>query len=274
MVPGLIASQEQNPMPRFDCHAHVYERVYAAVDNPRYLPTAIAPGKEWLAHHAANGVEGGVIVQISFFGTDNSELLTALRTYGTERYRGVAVVPFEMGEEEMLALKEEGIRGVRWNLVKGAPLPDLTHDTVRQFLKRLNRAGLHLQIQLEGPVLGPYLRSLCSLAERIVVDHFGLPAAPSPKDEPWIAALSELAPSSDLWVKFSAPYRSPVDVQPYAEAILEIIGSKRVVWGSDWPWTNHENKHSYDDTIRWADRWLQRAGWEDVEYASRKLYGF
>lgn len=160
MVAGVIASLEQNPMPQFDCHAHVYERVYTAVDNQRYLPTAIAPGKEWLAHHAANGVEGGVIVQISFFGTDNSELLTALRTYGTERYRGIAVVPFEMGEEEMLALKDEGIRGVRWNLVKGAPLPDLTHSSVRDFLKRLNRAGLHLQIQLEGPLLGPYLHGL------------------------------------------------------------------------------------------------------------------
>ena len=260
-------------MSRFDCHAHVYERVYA-VGQPRYLPKTTAPLEAWLGRLQAHGIEGGVIVQISFFGTDNSELLNALRTLGPQQFRGVAVVPFEISEDELLALKAEGIRGVRWNLVARALLPDLTHDIVRDFLKRLNRAGLHLQIQLEGPALGPYLRSLCSLAERIVVDHFGLPASPSPKDEPWINALSELAPSSDLWVKFSAPYRSPVDVQPYAETILDIIGSKRVVWGSDWPWTNHENKHSYDDTIRWADRWLRQCGWEDVEHASRELYGF
>jgi predicted TIM-barrel fold metal-dependent hydrolase len=260
-------------MSRFDCHAHVYERVYA-VGQPRYLPKTTAPGNEWQGQLHSHGIEGGVIVQISFFGTDNSELLNALRTLGAQRFRGIAVVPFEASEEELQTLKAEGIRGVRWNLVAGAPLPDLTHTSVRDFLTRLNRAGLHLQIQLEGPLLGPYLHGLCSLADRIVVDHFGLPASPSPRDEPWIDALSELAPSSDLWVKFSAPYRSPVDVGPYAEAILDIIGTQRVVWGSDWPWTNHENKHSYEDTIRWADHWLREGDWEDIEQASRQLYGF
>jgi predicted TIM-barrel fold metal-dependent hydrolase len=260
-------------MLRFDCHAHVYERVYA-VGKPRYLPKTTAPLKDWQAQLQARGVEGGVIVQISFFGTDNSELLNALRTTGTERFRGVAVVPLEAGEENLQMLRAEGIRGVRWNLVAGAPLPDPALPSVRDFLKRLNRTGLHLQIQLEGPLLGPYLRALCPLVERIVVDHFGLPACPSPRDEPWIGALAELASSSDLWVKFSAPYRSPVDVQPHAEAILDIIGAGRVVWGSDWPWTNHEGKHGYDDTLRWADRWLGQADLPDVEHASRQLYGF
>jgi predicted TIM-barrel fold metal-dependent hydrolase len=69
---------------------------------------------------------------------------------------------------------------------------------VRDFLRRLNHAGLHLQIQLEGPILGPYLRDLLPHIDRVVIDHFGLPGSPLPNDDLWIAALRELAPSSDI----------------------------------------------------------------------------
>jgi predicted TIM-barrel fold metal-dependent hydrolase len=257
----------------FDCHAHVYERVYTAVAQPRYIPDRPAPGAAWIAHQEANGVAGGVIVQISFLGTDNSEMLKALRALGAERFRGIAVLDFDCGVEQMQALKEEGVRGVRWNLVKGAALPDLSDPQIRAFLKRLNQAGLHLQIQLEGDRLGAYLRKLAPLTDRIVIDHFGIPTEPLPSQDPWIAVLKELAPTSDLFVKFSGPYRSCVDVAPHAEAILQELGPGRVVWGSDWPWTRYEDRHSYADCVAWMGKWLDEAYWGSLERASRELYG-
>lgn len=259
--------------PRFDCHAHVYERIHAA-GQPRYLPKALAPREVWRKHLQTHGLEGGVIVQTSFFGHDISELLNALRALGARKFRGVASVPMDAGGEQLQALKAEGICGIRWNLVRGAARPDLTLQPVQDFLKRLNRVGLHLEIHLEGALLGPYLRGLAHHVDHIVVDHFGLPSAPLPSDEPWIAALRDLASSSDIWVKFSAPYRNPVDIQPYAEAILEIIGMERVVWGSDWPWTQHENKHDYIDTIEWGKAWFSCADSTEIDKASIQLYGF
>jgi predicted TIM-barrel fold metal-dependent hydrolase len=260
-------------VPSFDCHAHVYERVYG-VGQPRYLPKTPAPREDWCANLQANGLKGGVIVQVSFFGTDNTELLNALRALDTRHFRGVAVVPLDASEEELQILKMEGIAGVRWNLIVGAACPDLTHPATRDFLRRLVRAGLHLQIQLEGPILGPYLPGLFPHIERVVIDHFGLPGSHLPKDDLWIAALRELAPSSDIWVKFSAPYRSPVDIRPHAETILEILGADRVVWGSDWPWTQNENKHDYAETIEWGASWLRDVDPAQIERASALLYGF
>lgn len=259
--------------PRFDCHAHVYQRVYGA-GRTRYLPETPAPREDWCANLLASDVKGGVIVQVSFFGTDNSELLDALCSLDRRRFRGVAVVPIDVSDEELQALKVEGVAGVRWNLVRGTPRPDLADREVREFLNRLNRLGLHLQIQLEGPILGPYLRNLFPHIDRVVIDHFGLPGSRLPKDEPWIAALRDLAPSSDIWVKFSAPYRSPVDIGPYPETILEILGDARVVWGSDWPWTQHENRHDYAGTITWAGSWFKHVDPAQIERASRQLYGF
>ena len=258
----------------FDCHAHVYEVVHAAVPQPRYLPASAAPRATWVKHQEESGIAGGVIVQISFLGTDNSEMLKALHSLGTARFRGIAVVALDVGEEELQALKADGVCGVRWNLVAGAALPDLADVGVRSFLKRLNRAGLHLQIQLEGHRLGPYLRELVLFADRIVIDHFGIPTMASPSQEPWIGALKDVGASTDLFVKFSAPYRSPVDVAPHAEIILQELGPGRVVWGSDWPWTNHEGRHSYAEAVIWMKRWLDQAYWGNVERASRHLYGF
>jgi predicted TIM-barrel fold metal-dependent hydrolase len=258
----------------FDCHAHVYERVYTAVRQPRYIPDRPAPRAAWVAHQEEAGVAGGVIVQISFLGIDNSEMLAALRALGTDRFRGVAVVDIATGEEELQALKQEGVCGVRWNLVKGAALPDLTDQRVRSFLQHLNRAGLHLQIQLEGNRLAPYLRELAPLTDRIVIDHFGIPTAPLPSQDPWITALKDVAPSADLFVKFSGPYRSEVDVGPHAEVILEELGPGCVVWGSDWPWTKYEDRHSYADCVAWMSKWLDQRYWGNVERASRELYGF
>jgi predicted TIM-barrel fold metal-dependent hydrolase len=122
---ALIEFQRKAKMtfvPCFDCHAHVYERVYG-VGHPRYLPKAPAPRKAWFANLQANGLKGGVIVQVSFFGADNSELLNAPHALDTRRFRGVAVVPIDASEEELQTLKMEGIAGVRWNLIVGAARP-------------------------------------------------------------------------------------------------------------------------------------------------------
>ncbi len=259
--------------PHFDCHAHVYERIHA-VGKPRYLPQTPAPREDWRKHLRSHGLKGGVIIQTSFFGFDNSELLNALDVLGTERFRGVAAAPLDTSEEQLQFLKLRGASGVRWNLIRGASKPDLLLRPAQDFLRRLNRAGLHLEIQLEGVQLSSYLRSLSHFADRIVVDHFGLPSNALPRDEPWLGALRDVAPACDVWVKFSAPYRSAVDLQPHAEAILEIIGADRIVWGSDWPWTQHENRHRYAETIEWARSWFGRVDPAQTERASKRLYGF
>ncbi|WP_193494617.1 amidohydrolase family protein [Nitrincola alkalisediminis] len=60
-----------------------------------------------------------------------------------------------------------------------------------------------------------------------------------------------------MWLKLSAPYRSPViDLKPYTHALLAYLGSDRLVWGSDWPWTRHEQKHTYAETLKWLSSWV------------------
>ncbi len=227
----------------FDCHAHVYETVVAN-GRPRYLPPRPAPLAEWRVHLAAHGIRGGVLVQPSFLGTDNAQILTALAQLPASRFAGVAVVDLSMSSCELGELFAQGVRGLRWNLVEGAPLPELRDQLVRNFLDRSTAVGMHLELHLEGPRLADFLPELSRLCPRLVIDHFGLPATLDPAGDPGFRAIAEVAVSRSLWVKLSAPYRSAANAD-HARALSDILGPDRLVWGSDWPWTRHETGRDY-----------------------------
>jgi predicted TIM-barrel fold metal-dependent hydrolase len=39
------------------------------------------------------------------------------------------------------------------------------------------------------------------------------------------------------------------------------LGAERLMWGSDWPWTQHEGRYSYTRTLEWFN---ERIGDEDT----------
>lgn len=255
-------------MIRFDCHAHVYETV-TAVPGARYVPQVAAPLSAWLAHQARHGLQGGVIVQVSFLGQDNSQLCAALAGLDRDRFAGVAVVPLDVTGGALDRLASAGVRGLRWNLVRGAVVPDLAGPQVRGFAEALRARGLHLEIHLEGPRLAPLLPALTDLGVPLVVDHFGLPSEPRPGDDPLIGAVAALSDPAPLYVKFAAHYRVPFDVTPHAARLLDLIGTDRIVWGSDWPHTQHEARTGYAETASRIADW----GALDDGAAAQALYG-
>lgn len=254
-------------MIQFDCHAHVYETI-TVVDGARYRPSAVAPLQTWLNHQRDSGLKGGVIVQVSFLSTDNSQLCAALAQLNRSRFAGVAVVPLTVEEAELDALVAAGVRGLRWNLVRGAAVPDLNHPMTRAFLGKLRARGLHLEIHLEGPRLAPLLPQLADLGVDVVIDHFGLPSEATPDSDPMIRALSTLPDRGALFLKFAASYRTAFDLRPHADALLSLMGAEHVIWGSDWPHTQHEDRASYDAV------WQEASGWGDLDDAAavRRLY--
>lgn len=257
-------------MIQFDCHAHVYETV-RAVSGARYVPDHPAPLSEWLGHQATRGLGGGVIVQVSFLGTDNSEMCSALAGLDRTRFAGVGVVALDANAEELERLAAAGMRGVRWNLVGGAPMPDLKAPSVQGLIAKLRALGLHLEIHLEGPALAPLLPALTDLGVDLVVDHFGLPSEPDASKDPLVRAVAGLADREALFFKFAAPYRRPFDIRPHGLALLNLLPPGHVVWGSDWPHTQHETRTSYAECQGQAAAWA-RCGLSDRRAATR-LYG-
>jgi predicted TIM-barrel fold metal-dependent hydrolase len=34
------------------------------------------------------------------------------------------------------------------------------------------------------------------------------------------------------------------------------LGAERLMWGSDWPWTQYEGRYSYMQTLGWLHQWI------------------
>ena len=98
-----------------------------------------------------------------------------------------------------------------------------------------------------------------------MVDHFGLPTADDPTE---CSGFRRLLSATDprVCVKLSAPWRVFPDLAveaaaracgPLARRLFDAIGPDRLIWGSDWPWTQHEKGQSYAQCAAWAAEWYE-----------------
>lgn len=251
---------------RIDGHAHVFQASLPMMGGRRYTPTEDARLDSYLDLLAASGFDGAMLVQPSFLGADNSFLLEALakarRNPEGPILKGVAVLAPSTTLEGMQTLKEAGIVGVRLNFF-ARPIPDLTSKSWSEFFDQIENMGWHVELHLEGPRLAKVLEQLCAKVSKVVVDHFGLPDA-------GLSSSLLHPPHNGVYVKCSAPYRVFPDLSldlaienctQIASQLLDARGPERLIWGSDWPWTQHAKGQTYADTVSWIELW---AGSTDI----------
>ena len=222
-----------------DTHAHVFTHRCQLAAERRYTPDYEAPLADYLAMLDAQGAAGGVLVQPSFLGTDNNYLLDCLDS-ASGRLRGIVVVEPAIGTGDLDDMARRGVVGLRLNWVAAAPdwRPGATEAMLAD---KAAARGWQVEVQARGAVLAATLAFLTPRVERIVIDHFGLPASTDPADDPGYAALLDAAASGRVWVKLSAPYRfGGVDAKAVGRRLMASFGAARLMWGSDWPWTQHE----------------------------------
>ena len=225
-----------------DAHAHVFRAADGAVPGARYAPRHDATMATWSLHLVSAGLAGGTLVQPSFLGFNNARLLAAMQL-GRERgllVTGSAVVPMDASASLFAALSRSGCVSVRLNLMKLA-LPDLRAAEWFTFAGRARDAGLAIEIHLEHARAAPLVEAILEAGACVIVDHYAL--------APDADALSVVLGGRDLdrvFVKASAPYRLPHGGDPAGSAArlrrraLETVGEANVMWGSDWPHTQHD----------------------------------
>ncbi|KQP11810.1 amidohydrolase [Pseudorhodoferax sp. Leaf267] len=226
-----------------DSHAHVFVRGLPLAPRRRHAPDYDAPLAHYLALLDAHGVSHAVLVQPSFLGTDNAHLLQALHA-APQRLRGVAVVEPGIDAHALQALHRAGVCGLRLNLV-GLPLPDLAQPAWQGLLARVRALDWHVEVHRDAGDLARAAQPVLEAGCRLVVDHFGLPGSAGVSD--W---LLRAAAGGRTWVKLSAAYRSwPGASGPQArgaaQALLQAFGPERLLWGSDWPHTQHRERVDY-----------------------------
>ncbi len=238
------------PISGIDAHAHVFERGLGLAAVRRYAPDYDATLADYLTRLEENGLSHGVLVQPSFLGTDNSYLLAALQQ-APQRLRGVVVVERDIAFDALQRMDALGVAGVRLNLMS-QPLPDFAESTWQRFFQDLRQLDWHVELHLPLEDLPGLVQPLLAMGCKVVVDHFGRPDARLGAEQPAFARLLELGESGRLWIKVSGIYRlggAPEQNLHFAEKALSLmlqsLGPDRLLWGSDWPHTQHEQEVSF-----------------------------
>jgi len=224
-----------------DCHAHVCgpQSRYPYAANRLYTPEDASPA-DYRRMLDSLGVERGVLVQPSIYGSDNRALLDALAT-DRERLRGVAVVPYDIHARELETLHQAGVRGVRVNIVdlkegKGVlPLDDL-----RRLAVKVKPFGWHVEFLVHVDEFPDLDRQLADFPVDVVFGHLGYVPAANTTRERGFQGLLSLMKDGRAWVKLTAPYRLTMSAMPYpdtdvfAQALVD-AAPERLLWGTDWP---------------------------------------
>jgi predicted TIM-barrel fold metal-dependent hydrolase len=226
-----------------DSHVHIVgpRDRYPQVEGRTYI-AGVARLDDLKRLGAARGVSHFVIVQPSFYGSDNTALLDALDELG-DRGRGVAVVDPATPEATLADYARRGVRGVRVNLyspVRGSV--ERRFERIVGAMAEIARPfGWHVEVIAALETLATNADVLAATDVPIVIDHYGLHGRFAP-DSAAGERLLEVLRLPHVWIKLSAPYRisdDPMNTRPHKAWVAAITAAagERCVWGSDWPHT-------------------------------------
>jgi len=260
-----------------DTHAHVIGLPpdYPFVEDRSYTPPE-APAERYLQMLDATGMTYGVLIQVSVHGTDNRLLRQTLKT-NPDRLRGVGVMPLGLGDAEYRAAREDGIVGLRLNVLYGG---GIGFEDLASYDALAREMGWHLQFLVDARELPRLHTAISALRVPFVVDHMGHFPASLGVSDPGFQTLVSLVRDGG-WVKLSGAYRL-ADEMPYAEttplaqALID-AAPDRCVWGSDWPHVAH-----YKHMMNVGDLLDTLADWAPDEAVrnriltdnAHRLYGF
>jgi 2-pyrone-4,6-dicarboxylate lactonase len=229
-----------------DSHFHVI----APPERHPMLPTrsytpASASLSQWRETLSPFGITRGVVVQPSFYGTDNRVLLAALEE-GGGCLVGVAAVAADVTDEELDRLATAGVCGVRMAYFEpgdpramGGFVPFTAFDALES---RLHARNMHLQLFTDSRLLPGIRDRIVRSRVPVVIDHMGRAPASLGARHGGIDALVQLLCDGPVFVKLSGVANiseaSPGydDARAVHDALLA-ARPDRLLWGSDWPHT-------------------------------------
>ena len=232
-----------------DCHVHIIgpQSKYKMAEGRAYTPPE-ASVAQLQAFHKRLGIARTVLVQPSFYGTDNSCMLDSLAQLGASA-RAVAVVDATIPDAQLKAMDAKGVRGIRINLeTAGKRDPKQAAALLKAYDQRTAPLGWHIQIFTVLSVIDGLVNTIADMKSPVVIDHMGMPEIGTGGYPKGFSAMLDLAQARKIYVKLSGLYRFSKakdysDVTPYAQSII-YARRDHMLWGSDWPHTQQIKGHS------------------------------
>jgi predicted TIM-barrel fold metal-dependent hydrolase len=264
-----------------DAHVHVWTPdtskypLAAGFKKENMQPPSFTP-EELFSHCKPLGVERIVLIQMSFYGFDNSYMLEQMKRFRGV-FGGVGVVDWNgpKPDEDMKRLARGGVRGFRVRCAD-EPAPDwLETEGFERMFRYGADEGLAI-CPLMNPKGLPSLMRMCAKhpKTRVVVDHLCRIGIDGEIRDADTHSLCALAHYPEVRVKVSAFYALGRKKPPHDDLlgiirpVYDAYGAERLMWASDCPFAVDREK--YDDsmaTLRDRATWLTH---EDRDWIFRR----
>jgi predicted TIM-barrel fold metal-dependent hydrolase len=244
-----------------DAHVHVW-----TPDTERY---PLAPGfrrdemqppsftPEQLFEHARPcGVGRVVLIQMSFYGFDNSYMLDSIRRF-PDVFSGVAVIDdsAERPQEEMRRLATHRVRGFRI-YPRNLPVDRWLEAPGMEAMWTCGGEEDLAMCHLVNPEALPAIDRTCGKFPEtpVVIDHMARIGVDGTIRDSDLELLCRLARHPRTYVKVSAFYalgkkKAPyLDLAPMIRRLTDAYGPERLMWATDCPYQVQEG-HTYADSI-------------------------
>ncbi len=220
---------------------------HTCIIDPAGFPLAASRGytpesaslAEMRSMHRALHIERVVIVQPSFYGTDNSCILDTVKQLGS-RGRGVALIGDNTSNAELDALERGGICGIICAGGSGQLEPEAVRARFKAAVERTKGRKWHIEFHGRLSEIEAIHDQVMESPVPVLIDHFGGAQPALGVGQPGLDRLLSLTRSGKAYVDVSAPYRISKqapdypDVAPIARAIIA-ANPERITWGTGWP---------------------------------------
>jgi L-fucono-1,5-lactonase len=233
---------------RIDAHHHLWKfdpvrdswitDDMAAIQND-FLPSDFKPVLQ------RNGIDGSVVVQTNQSEAENELLLNYANA--NDFIKGIVGwtdLQSRNVEERLGAYAElKKIKGFRHVLQGEADRSLMLKSAFKNGISKLARHGFTYDILIFADQL-QYISEFVSgfSNQKFVIDHIAKPGIKNREINRWKKDIKDSAKHENVWCKISGMVTESdwknweqQDFVPYLDAIVEAFGTKRIMYGSDWP---------------------------------------
>lgn len=250
----------QNPANFVDAHVHLWTDNFSKYPLARTFtpedmkPTVFLP-EDILRLARPSGVNRIVLVQMSYYGFDNSYMVEVIRQ-SPQTFKGIAVIDWRQRNPDvtMRELAKEGIRGFRIYL-DGAPSPRwLEGNGFDAMFRCAARERLAICPLIDPDALHSIDQKCQNFPDTpVIIDHIARIGMRGKITDLDIRQLCMLARHPHVRIKVSAFYALGRKTPPHDDlahlirSVYEAFGPNRLMWGSDCPFQTADE--TYEDSI-------------------------
>lgn len=237
--PNTRQPSEPAPSGACDCQFHVFgpSEKYPPSKSAAYkMPSATIDAA--LKMHRTLGIERGVIVQSTVYGTNHSALLDGLAAAGPS-YKGCAVINDSVSDRELEALRAAGVVAARFNFLRSLNLMP-TRATFERTAARAAELGWILKMQPSAEGVAEHASWFEDTDVPVIIDHIGRVRFDQAGQDPNMQTLLRLLDRGNFWVMLSNAHKWSKQGYPWDDAVpvLRTLAEKapeRMIWATDWP---------------------------------------